>query len=533
MTMTQTQLQALADQLAADPVKHAAKNARLLDALQGGNEVRRLRASCWNARRRLAPLAPPPPPAARRRPPPRAAGRGRGRAGSGGTTRRVVPRRPHPDAPAHPHLSQAAARAAVQALKVYFVTAWNDGALAPKRQRTDAGPPQAGQPQRQQDAQAQGQGQEPEQQLREPAQDGGGEARPGGMPGAQQQQQQEPRGAGAAASGERADAAAADGADPAAAANGAGAAGRDLYGAYVSRLLRALAGPAPPGLQVSAAASLLELARHEAGPGAISARLVEAVVSALARGASPAPEAASLFFSRHLPCLDVRYHALRAAARAARCVGGGGGGGGEGGGADGGGGGAGEGGGEEGGGGGGFAAPADAARALFDLLSHAAPVRPGDDLSAARSWCGAAEVRRRGRPGRRGLGTGGPEAGAARRPAGARAAACAAAGTAARRLGPGWAASSPRCGAAPLDTPLQAGLVAAAADASASSKARRKRKAAAAAAAADGSAGAGAAAAAPAAAWANPKAQQRAYQEAWLAFLRLDLPADIYRKARR
>jgi hypothetical protein len=75
----------------------------------------------------------------------------------------------------------------------------------------------------------------------------------------------------------------------------------------------------------------------------------------------------------------------------------------------------------------------------------------------------------------------------------------------------------------------QAGLVVAAADTSASSKARRKRKAQLAAAANTGG-GAGAAAAAASAAWANPKAQQRAYQEAWLAFLRLDLPADIYRK---
>lgn len=63
----------------------------------------------------------------------------------------------------------------------------------------------------------------------------------------------------------------------------------------------------------------------------------------------------------------------------------------------------------------------------------------------------------------------------------------------------------------------------AAADASASSKARRKRKAALAAAGGGGGGGA-------AAAWLNAKAQQRAYQEAWLAFLRLDLPSDIYKK---
>jgi hypothetical protein len=76
--------------------------------------------------------------------------------------------------------------------------------------------------------------------------------------------------------------------------------------------------------------------------------------------------------------------------------------------------------------------------------------------------------------------------------------------------------------------------VAAAADASASSKARRKRKAALAAAAEGaGAVAAAAATAAAAAAWANPKVQQRAYGEAWLALLRLDLPDDIYKKVRR
>jgi hypothetical protein len=70
--------------------------------------------------------------------------------------------------------------------------------------------------------------------------------------------------------------------------------------------------------------------------------------------------------------------------------------------------------------------------------------------------------------------------------------------------------------------------VVAAPDASASSKARRKRKAQLAAAGAGAGADGGATAAA--AAWINPKAQQRAYGEAWLAFLRVDLPADIYKK---
>ena len=65
----------------------------------------------------------------------------------------------------------------------------------------------------------------------------------------------------------------------------------------------------------------------------------------------------------------------------------------------------------------------------------------------------------------------------------------------------------------------------AAGDASLSSKARRKRKAQL---AADGGGGGGGGAAA--ASWANPKLQQRAYGEAWLAFLRLDLPSDIYKK---
>lgn len=36
--------------------------------------------------------------------------------------------------------------------------------------------------------------------------------------------------------------------------------------------------------------------------------------------------------------------------------------------------------------------------------------------------------------------------------------------------------------------------------------------------------------AATAVAWANAKVQQRVFGDAWLAFLRTDLPADIYRK---
>ncbi len=34
------------------------------------------------------------------------------------------------------------------------------------------------------------------------------------------------------------------------------------------------------------------------------------------------------------------------------------------------------------------------------------------------------------------------------------------------------------------------------------------------------------------AAWANAKVQRRALSEAWLAFLRMDLPADVLRKVR-
>lgn len=225
----------------------------------------------------------------------------------------------------------------MQALKIYFITACDDGALGRKRARADgaaAPPPQQHDPQ-----------QEPHQQ---PDRGGGGSA-----PAASRQLQGD-------------------------------------YSAFVARLLRLLAGPASPGLQVAALMALMECARHEDGPGQLSARLVEAVVNSAVRGAAPAPEALSLLFSRYLPHLDVRYHSLRAAARAARRVGGGGSG-------------AGEGGEEEGaeadaaaGGGaqagGAQAAAPDAARALFDLLAHAAPVRPGDDLSQATSWCGAAEV---------------------------------------------------------------------------------------------------------------------------------------------
>ncbi len=74
---------------------------------------------------------------------------------------------------------------------------------------------------------------------------------------------------------------------------------------------------------------------------------------------------------------------------------------------------------------------------------------------------------------------------------------------------------------APAPRHTQAGLVSAAADAAASAKARRKRKQ------RQAVAGAGA----KAAAWANAKSQKRAFTAAWLALLRMDLPADIYRKA--
>jgi hypothetical protein len=33
-------------------------------------------------------------------------------------------------------------------------------------------------------------------------------------------------------------------------------------------------------------------------------------------------------------------------------------------------------------------------------------------------------------------------------------------------------------------------------------------------------------------AWVNRRLQQREYQAAWLAFLRTDLPSDIYKKVR-
>lgn len=76
---------------------------------------------------------------------------------------------------------------------------------------------------------------------------------------------------------------------------------------------------------------------------------------------------------------------------------------------------------------------------------------------------------------------------------------------------------------------LQAGLVTAAADAAVSAKARRKRKQQeaeqSAAAAADGGGSSSVAVA-----WVNAKVQQRVFGDAWLAFLRTDLPGDIYRK---
>jgi hypothetical protein len=76
----------------------------------------------------------------------------------------------------------------------------------------------------------------------------------------------------------------------------------------------------------------------------------------------------------------------------------------------------------------------------------------------------------------------------------------------------------------PPPPPPQVGAVAPAIDGGASAKARRKRKRDAAAA---GAAGIGAA---QAAAWANAKVQKRAFSEAWMAFLQMELPGDIYKK---
>ena len=72
---------------------------------------------------------------------------------------------------------------------------------------------------------------------------------------------------------------------------------------------------------------------------------------------------------------------------------------------------------------------------------------------------------------------------------------------------------------------MQAGLVTAAVDAVESSKARRKRKQ-------REQQQVSSSSEVRAAAWANAKVQQRAYGGAWLAFLCMDLPADIYRKVR-
>lgn len=77
------------------------------------------------------------------------------------------------------------------------------------------------------------------------------------------------------------------------------------------------------------------------------------------------------------------------------------------------------------------------------------------------------------------------------------------------------------------DACLQAGLVkAAAASGSVSAKARRKRKQ------QQEQQPTAAPAGAAAVAWANRRLQQREYQAAWLAFLRTDLPSDIYKKVR-
>lgn len=67
-------------------------------------------------------------------------------------------------------------------------------------------------------------------------------------------------------------------------------------------------------------------------------------------------------------------------------------------------------------------------------------------------------------------------------------------------------------------------MKAAAASGSVSAKARRKRKQ------QQQAADTSAAGSAAAVAWANRRLQQREYQTAWLAFLRTDLPTDIYKK---
>jgi hypothetical protein len=72
---------------------------------------------------------------------------------------------------------------------------------------------------------------------------------------------------------------------------------------------------------------------------------------------------------------------------------------------------------------------------------------------------------------------------------------------------------------------VQAGLVTPAVDAVESAKARRKRKQ-------RELQQAGSSGEVRAAAWANAKVQQRVYGTAWLAFLLMDLPDDIYRKVR-
>ncbi|WIA11201.1 hypothetical protein OEZ85_011328 [Tetradesmus obliquus] len=244
------------------------------------------------------------------------------------------------------------------------------------------------------------------------------------------------------------------------------------YAAYIHALLQLLgSASASPSLQVSALAALMECVRHEAGPAAFSNRLFGRVISCMLTGSGVQPEVYSLLFTKYLHCLDVRFYTLAAITRLAQqhAV-------------------RGEtaaaaaAGGDSGAedeeaavGGGSSRGSADVSRTMFDVLSHIAPIvppkQPQQKDQQQQQQSPLADLQ-------------------------------------------SW------CGAA------EAGLVQAAGDSNASAKARRKRKQ-------QQQEEPGAAAAAPAAAaaaWANLKLQQRCYGDAWLAFLRTDLPHDIYRK---
>ncbi|KAG2424155.1 hypothetical protein HXX76_014688 [Chlamydomonas incerta] len=241
------------------------------------------------------------------------------------------------------------------------------------------------------------------------------------------------------------------------------------------------------GVQVVAAAALMECVRSELGPGGFSGRLYGRLLSGVLTGPGVRPEVFALLFNKYLAMADVRFYTLATVRAVAVRYGSGvavprAGGAGEG---------------EE-------LQEAAEVEALAAAAAEVAP-GPGSDGAAAGAGAGSAEPEGPGplvalpdltRNLLDVLGHCQPDLPAD--PA-------------------GW---STWCGAAEFN------LVAAAADRNESARLRRKRKE------QEQQEAGGVAAAGPRkVVWANAKTQKRFYSDAWLALLALPLPSDVLRKA--